>query len=420
MAYRNPKAKFVGIDFSKEQILAAKEIRQQSGLKNLFYVEESFVGYQPPEGQKFDYVIAHGIFSWVSASEREELMKTILRSIHSGSVVYITYNTFPGWHFKSWIRDCLQLGQELLDDATITPADLTAFLKIVNTQSKLGVPPNLVDEVLNKAWPLLLHDELEVFNAPIHFKDFIKTIESGGLSYLCDSLSNSQHALKKLKIENLVKSYENWSLVEKESLMDLLVGRAHRNSVLVLEPKKVEGFRFENFFIRSPLRFSEDSTYVAEGVAVVKAQSKVFSSALELLQKKYPGFVSWQDLVGQLRQSCEQWSAELETELRERFFELISGGVVQISEVDILFSDRLGNNPRKHPLAIFNLRNSLGVVNALHQQISLTPELSALFQFCDASKSIEQICNDFSSKTNVSKEVCLQMLNDLREKFLIV
>ncbi len=46
---------------------------------------------------RFDYIVAHGVYSWVDAATRAQLRRFIDRHLKPGGLVYVSYNALPGW-----------------------------------------------------------------------------------------------------------------------------------------------------------------------------------------------------------------------------------------------------------------------------------------------------------------------------------
>lgn len=95
-----PDIEFVGIDFSPEHIAHARGLAQAAGLKNLSFLEADFLDLAqawPPELGRFDYVVLHGIYSWVPAELRAAIVRCLEHALVSGGLAYLSYNSMPGW-----------------------------------------------------------------------------------------------------------------------------------------------------------------------------------------------------------------------------------------------------------------------------------------------------------------------------------
>ena len=96
MAAGLPDATFVGVDRSRKQIDEAISIAEHAGLRNVAFRVEDFEridGAAP-----YDYVIAHGLCSWIANDARRALFRTIARVLAPRGIAYVSFNVLPGWH----------------------------------------------------------------------------------------------------------------------------------------------------------------------------------------------------------------------------------------------------------------------------------------------------------------------------------
>jgi SAM-dependent methyltransferase len=95
-----PDIEFVGVDFSPEHIAHARGLAGTAGLANISFVEADFLDLArawPSELGRFDYVVLHGIYSWVPAELRQAIVGCLAQSLVSGGLAYLSYNSMPGW-----------------------------------------------------------------------------------------------------------------------------------------------------------------------------------------------------------------------------------------------------------------------------------------------------------------------------------
>lgn len=86
-----------GTDFNPSQASFAQELANVSGSGAKLY-DDAFADFtQRDDLPEFDYIGIHGIWSWVSDENRTELVDFIRRKLKVGGVLYISYNTQPGW-----------------------------------------------------------------------------------------------------------------------------------------------------------------------------------------------------------------------------------------------------------------------------------------------------------------------------------
>ncbi|MBY8824495.1 class I SAM-dependent methyltransferase [Sphingomonas colocasiae] len=100
LAAANPSAEFVGIDFNPEHIAHSKGLAAAAGLSNIRFIEGDFAALGaswPADLGQFDYVVMHGIYSWIPPEVRRALVRCLDHAVPPGGLVYNSYNTKPGW-----------------------------------------------------------------------------------------------------------------------------------------------------------------------------------------------------------------------------------------------------------------------------------------------------------------------------------
>ena len=103
-----------GTDFNPSQAGFAQELAQATGIGAKFY-DEAFAEFcTRTDLPDFDYIGLHGIWSWISDENRAVIVDFIRRKLKVGGVVYISYNTQPGWAAMVPLRDLLTEHAEVL------------------------------------------------------------------------------------------------------------------------------------------------------------------------------------------------------------------------------------------------------------------------------------------------------------------
>lgn len=100
LAAANPGGRFWGFDFNPAQTAHGRLLAEWAGLGNIEFHEASFQhlavsadGAWP----EFDFIVLHGIHSWVSRDNQLAILEFIRRFLKPGGLVYISYNCWPGW-----------------------------------------------------------------------------------------------------------------------------------------------------------------------------------------------------------------------------------------------------------------------------------------------------------------------------------
>lgn len=96
-----------GTDFNPAQAGFAQQLAQQSK-SQVHLFDQSFEAFcQRSDLPDFDYIGLHGIWSWISDKNRFILVDFIQRKLKIGGVLYVSYNTYPGWAATVPLRDLM-------------------------------------------------------------------------------------------------------------------------------------------------------------------------------------------------------------------------------------------------------------------------------------------------------------------------
>ncbi len=106
MALTLPGSRFAGIDLAGVPIAAARELAGRLELGNIVFHQLDVTELSPGFGE-FDYVIAHGLYSWAPPAVRDKLLAVCKANLAPHGVAYVSYNTYPGCHLRNMIREML-------------------------------------------------------------------------------------------------------------------------------------------------------------------------------------------------------------------------------------------------------------------------------------------------------------------------
>ena len=106
VAFGLPESEFVGIDLAAKPIDQGQQMIAALGLKNVRLLQGSVTEFDDRRG-KFDYIIAHGLFSWVPADVRDHIFKLCRQCLSPQGIAFISYNALPGAHLRTMIREMM-------------------------------------------------------------------------------------------------------------------------------------------------------------------------------------------------------------------------------------------------------------------------------------------------------------------------
>lgn len=347
MAFDFPSASFVGVDASARQIEAAVEAATELGLHNLRF-ETADISQWQSDGQAFDYIICHGVYSWVAPQVQEGILAAVRAHLAPGGVAYISYNTYPGWKMKEAIRDAMlfHAGQRPSAEERIQQARAFAtFLKEVNDKTSpfAQVLEAELRAIAGAGDSYLFHEHLEEHNRPCYFHEFIARAQAHELAFLGEArLPDMAPQRFGKEIHQTIDKLSAGNILATEQYMDFVRNRAFRHTLLVRADtvkavdRHVSPEKLRRFFISAgiqaggPLNLEElvpMSFRSSEGVTVT-ARAPVDKAALWVLAETYPGTLSFDEWAGrvQARLGRPIGSASLKGDLGRLVLELALNG----------------------------------------------------------------------------------------------
>jgi SAM-dependent methyltransferase len=192
IAERFPGATCVGVDFSPAQIAVAEAARAACGLDNAQFICADLRDYEPP-AERFDYIIAHGVYSWVPDEVKERLLALCARACAPHGLVYLSYNTQPGFAPVTGLREVLLACIAHLTDPRARAAEVERLLPALEAAFATEQTPHaalmreVIAEMRSKPIALVMHDELEAVNDPRTFTEFNAHAGRHGLHFLAEA-----------------------------------------------------------------------------------------------------------------------------------------------------------------------------------------------------------------------------------------
>lgn len=95
-----PHAEVWGFDFNPAHIESARNLADRAGLTNVHFEEVSFAELAARQANalpEFDFVVSHGVLSWISPENQRALMQVIDQRLRPGGLAYLSYNVTTGW-----------------------------------------------------------------------------------------------------------------------------------------------------------------------------------------------------------------------------------------------------------------------------------------------------------------------------------
>jgi SAM-dependent methyltransferase len=235
MALALPGASFVGVDAAPGAIARGQSLVAALGLRNVTLEARAIEDWSPAPGG-FDYVIAHGVYSWVPAPVRDRLLAVCRAALADGGVAYVSYNALPGGRLREALRDMLVFHTAELADPHERIAEARALLRFLvegaPAEHELGaLMRGQAERLLARADASLLHDELAEVNEAVYFHELAAHSARHELQYLAeaDFFEMQIGAASEPAAEALLAVEDP---VRREQYLDFLKGRMFRQTLL--------------------------------------------------------------------------------------------------------------------------------------------------------------------------------------------
>ena len=138
MAYGLPGSEFVGFDLAARPVERARKVARTLGLTNLALDTLDLVDF-PFAAGLFDYIIAHGVYSWIPAAARDRLLALVASHLTPHGVAYVSYNTYPGCDVRRIVWEMLRSHTDHIPDrrARIDQAKVDSSARSVEPPSRM-------------------------------------------------------------------------------------------------------------------------------------------------------------------------------------------------------------------------------------------------------------------------------------------
>lgn len=410
MADRLPRARFVGVDLSARQIETGREIVGEAGLDNVDLRHASILDVDASWGE-FDYVICHGVYSWVPPDVQRHILAICRDSLSATGVAYISYNTYPGWHMREMVRHMMRYHVRGIPDAKRQVAQARALIDFLAKavepqpgpyapllQRELAVLSRMGDDYL-------YHEHLEDQNQPLYFHEFVEQLESHALQYLCESdvhmmltrefVPEVRDTLDRIA-PDLVRMEQYGDFVRNRQFRASLVCRRGLSLRRSLGPEAIMACRigFPGRSDGTPIDLAPGVVQEfenAEGLKVGSSQS-VTKAALLLLRREWPADLAFADLATRAMDLAREAGIDIDDDDRSRVVLaadllecLVSGAGIELRTERPAFVGAPSDRPRAARTSRAYARRYGFATNARHQRVDLDALAAAVVPVCDGA-----------------------------------
>jgi SAM-dependent methyltransferase len=227
LAAAHPCGVFHGIDAMPAHIDHARRLAAAAAVANLELHAVEFAAAIDLELPQFDYIVAHGVYSWIGPESRRAVRQFIDRRLKPGGLVYLSYNAMPGWArdlpFQGLLREFgrtfggdnlgrLNAAAELactLAGAGVASLAASFIVKELQERPEDYPPAYLVHEFMPPAWQPLYVTEIRRDMAAIGFEPVGSATLGENLDWMVldDSARQTLAAISDPDARELVRDY---------------------------------------------------------------------------------------------------------------------------------------------------------------------------------------------------------------------
>ncbi len=415
-----PGAQVLGIDVAPTAIARGRELAAAAGLSNLelrvhdLSDQDSLTRLGP-----FDYLIAHGVYSWIPPAVRGALLDSCRRDLSPEGIAFISYNAYPGSYLRDMAHDILEYHLRGVTGAADRLAKarqlMQSIVAVENPTPYASVLRDHLQRMLTSSDALLVHDDLAPISTPFYFHEFMESAAAYGLQFLCEA------DLGESKMSNVPESVAAFigglptDIVLREQYFDFFSNRMFRQTLLVRDGLEVERTLddqvIEHVFLSSPARRTEEG-FVSPVGHLMQTTDALVSAAMEKICERWPQSVAFAELMTWAAERLGSTpSSEHRQNLRQMLIQGYIAHFVQLAGCPSQAVRDPGELPYASPLARAQCRAGRSLLTTL-QPVNYQLEADvdgALLVLLDGTRDRRRLAEELSEDAE-STEVSLSRL----------
>lgn len=288
-AMYNEDSYYVGVDLSEVQINEGKKIIEKMQLKNIELYSMDFLNFDYEKFGKFDYVICHGVYSWVPDIVKDKILEIISNVLSDNGLAYVSFNAYPGWKTQSLIRDIMLYSNKYYDslDNNEKINRSKIILSMINDQKKLFEDNKNFEEnvnnVLNKDNYYLIHEYLEEYNDPMYLHEFDDRLVEKNLKHLSSvTLSDSFITNYNKEVQKNIIQLSKDNHIVKEQCIDYMKNTLFKRSI-ICRIENIDNANFSENINKEVL----NKFYLYGNLEILGSYDENFKNLLQINKKVY-------------------------------------------------------------------------------------------------------------------------------------
>jgi methyltransferase-like protein/ubiquinone/menaquinone biosynthesis C-methylase UbiE len=416
LALVTPRAQFVGVDFARSAIARGQQRISDLKLGNI-ELRAMDVRDFPPDAGAFDYIILHGVFSWVPAEIRGAVLALVGRHLSPHGVAYVDYNTQPGSQLRFLFRDAMRFHVQRFPEPQQQIDQARSLIKLIVDASPSdslyrAAAEAVLARVSRTPDSALFHEDLSECNEAFYFRDFIAAAAPHDLQYLAEAdVWEMNDAFLPPQVRERLTGLR--SLVEKEQYLDILRNRAFRQTLLCRKERKVQraldGSTLETLWFSSdaqaaPGKQADEVCYRA-GQRWVNTTNPLAKTVFEALRRAYPVRQTVSELREAARRQHSAFAGSVDAEFLSVLLHAVMSGLVESHSGAAPCATEISGRPLASPLARYQLEHVETLSTLHHRTCDLTSESGRrILPLLDGTRMLEEIAEALGIPETVIRE----------------
>ncbi len=410
MAWSMPGAEFVGVDLSQKQIDEAKALASATGTSNITFHAMDLRDLDESFGE-FDYIVGHGLYSWVPPDVQEAILAVCARRLSPHGIVYLSYNTFPGWHLSVMFREMMLYRTRKIPDPVERLREARGLMRFLADSAKaegtlwsvlLAEQATYVEQAPD--W-YLLHDDLEGENNPVYFSEMVERASQQGLQYVTEERWGTSDEILSPEVWKILDRFAT-NRIEREQYLDFIRNGRFRRSLfchaglplaLGPVPDRLERCRFR-VLVRpvdpaaDPLAPGEEG-FAGEGGLSLSTSDVRLRALLHVLYTAWPGTLDFATASGVLAEAARRSDGKTPPPpvLGHLLHQALLLRIVSIHLLEIPIAVALPEKPASSSIARYQASGGESATNLLHQPLDLEPLDRLVLPLLDGTRTRSDI-----------------------------
>jgi SAM-dependent methyltransferase len=415
-AYNLPGANFVGVDLAANHIAAAREAAEELNVKNIEFRQMDITEMTRAEFGEFDFVIAHGLFSWVPDSVRARILPLCREMLAENGIGYVSYNAYPGAHQFRLIGDMMGFYTRHILEPTEKVTKSVAFLAFL-AEHGFGEPEyrttlkEKLKQVSMRDAAGVFHDHLSENNKAFYFHEFAALLAENDLRFFSEAElpASGTHMLPPAARQFLESITDR---IEREQYRDFMRGRSFRQTVFcrreIATNDEPQAQELDKLFVSAhirPLSAEPDLTsetaekFVDRTGTSIEINRPSVKSALFHLGLKEGYAVPFPELLRESKRTLEErgcaapdWEAEM-AGARQVLLQICRNtSLIRLSTAEPLPRVVLSDKPKVSDLARWQLRRSDSVLSPMNLSVEVRDDFARrLLELLDGTRDREDL-----------------------------